>query len=163
MNRLIHRDSCESGQDRSALHRAEFAGAARLNAPRPKVDADRVLVIRAWLATLILIALFFRRGCDPRLLAPRRSRARCFSRQRHHAQFRRAHRPHMLRYGARSALCRQELFAKGQALEHQTEEKLRDSKGYEHLHHILTVAVTLLHVAIAIATIAIIVRGRRVT
>jgi hypothetical protein len=35
------------------LHRAEFAGAARLNAPRPKVDADRVLVIRASLATLI--------------------------------------------------------------------------------------------------------------
>jgi hypothetical protein len=114
----------------------------------------RVLVIRASLATLILIALFFRRGCDPRLLAPRRSRARCFSR---------AHRPHMLRYGARSALCRQELFAKGQALEHQTEEKLRDSKGYEHLHHILTVAVTLLHIAIAIATIAIVVRGQRIT
>jgi hypothetical protein len=128
-----------------------------------EVDADRVLVIRASLATLILIALFFRRGCDPRLLAPRRSRARCFSRQRHHAQFRRAHRPHMPRYGARSALCRQELFAKGQALEHQTEEKLRDSKGYEHLHHILTVAVTPLHITIAIATIAIVVRGQRIT
>jgi hypothetical protein len=39
----------------------------------------------------------------------------------------------------------------------------RDSKDREHLRHILTVAVTLLHVAIAIATIAIIVRGRRVT
>jgi hypothetical protein len=50
-------------------------------------------------------------------------------------------------------------FAKGQALEHQTEEKLRDSERHEDRHHILTVAVTLLHVAIAIATIAIIVRG----
>jgi Na+/H+ antiporter NhaD/arsenite permease-like protein len=41
------------------FHRAEFAGAARLEAPRLKVDANRVLVIRALLATLILIALFF--------------------------------------------------------------------------------------------------------
>src|SRR3984957_11168344 len=41
------------------FHRAEFAGAARLEAPLPKVDANRVLVIRALLATLILIALFF--------------------------------------------------------------------------------------------------------
>jgi Domain of unknown function (DUF4337) len=55
----------------------------------------------------------------------------------------------------------QALFAKGQALEHQTEEKLRESEGHEHRHHILTVAVTLLHIAIAIATIAIIVRGQR--
>ena len=57
----------------------------------------------------------------------------------------------------------QKFFAKGQALEHQTDEKLRGSEGHEHLHHILTVAVTLLHVAIAIATIAIIVRGQRIT
>ena len=35
------------------------------------------------------------------------------------------------------------------------------SEGHEHRHHILTVAVTLLHVAIAIATIAIIMRGQR--
>src|SRR5882757_3876021 len=41
------------------FHRAEFAGTARLEAPRPKVDANRVLVFRALLATLILIALFF--------------------------------------------------------------------------------------------------------
>src|SRR6202048_4897386 len=41
------------------FHRAEFAGAARLEAPRQKVNANRVLVIRALLATLILIALFF--------------------------------------------------------------------------------------------------------
>jgi Domain of unknown function (DUF4337) len=54
-----------------------------------------------------------------------------------------------------------ELFAKGQVLEHQTEEKLRDSERHEDRHHILTIAVTFLHVAIAIATIAIIVRGQR--
>jgi Na+/H+ antiporter NhaD/arsenite permease-like protein len=41
------------------FHRAEFAGAARLEAPRPNVDANPVLVIRALLATLIMIALFF--------------------------------------------------------------------------------------------------------
>jgi Domain of unknown function (DUF4337) len=55
----------------------------------------------------------------------------------------------------------QELFAEGQALERQVEEKLKDSERHENRHHILTVAVTLLHVAIAIATIAIIVRGQR--
>jgi Domain of unknown function (DUF4337) len=53
------------------------------------------------------------------------------------------------------------LFAKGNALEHQTEEKLADSEHHEHRHHILTISVTFLHVAIAIATIAIIVRGQR--
>src|SRR4030081_3891564 len=41
------------------FHRAEFAGAARLEAPRPIVDANRVLVFRALLATLTMIALFF--------------------------------------------------------------------------------------------------------
>src|SRR5580658_7448054 len=41
------------------FHRAEFAGAARLEAPPSKVDANRPLVIRALLATLIMIALFF--------------------------------------------------------------------------------------------------------
>jgi Domain of unknown function (DUF4337) len=60
-------------------------------------------------------------------------------------------------YGAEE----KELFAKGQALEHQTEEKLNESEHHEHRHHVLTVAVTFLHVAIAIATIAIIVRGQR--
>jgi hypothetical protein len=60
------------------------------------------------------------------------------------------------RYGADE----QDLFTKGKVLEHQTEEKLKDSERHEHRHHILTIAVTLLHVAIAIATIAIIVRGQ---
>ena len=41
------------------FHRTEFAGAAFLEAPRPKVDVNRVLMIRALLATLIMIALFF--------------------------------------------------------------------------------------------------------
>jgi Na+/H+ antiporter NhaD/arsenite permease-like protein len=41
------------------FHRAEFASAERLEAPRPKVDVNRVLMIRALLATLIMIALFF--------------------------------------------------------------------------------------------------------
>ena len=41
------------------FHRAEFAGAARLEAPPSKLDANRALVIRALLATLIMIALFF--------------------------------------------------------------------------------------------------------
>jgi len=41
------------------FHRAEFAGAARLEAPRPRLDINRVLVVRALLATFILIALFF--------------------------------------------------------------------------------------------------------
>jgi Na+/H+ antiporter NhaD/arsenite permease-like protein len=41
------------------FHRAEFAGAERLEAPRPKVNVNRVLMIRALLATLIMIALFF--------------------------------------------------------------------------------------------------------
>lgn len=61
------------------------------------------------------------------------------------------------RYGVE----KQELLAKGNALEHQAEEKLMESELHENRHHILTVAVTLLHVAIAIATIAIIVRGQR--
>src|ERR1700675_3500423 len=41
------------------LHRAEFASAARLDAPPRKFDANRALLIRSLLATVILIALFF--------------------------------------------------------------------------------------------------------
>src|ERR1700716_3990660 len=41
------------------FHRAEFAAAARLEAPPPKPDANRALVRRALAATLIMIALFF--------------------------------------------------------------------------------------------------------
>ena len=42
------------------FHRTEFAGTARLEAPpQSKVNSNRVLMIRALLATLIMIALFF--------------------------------------------------------------------------------------------------------
>jgi Na+/H+ antiporter NhaD/arsenite permease-like protein len=41
------------------FHRTEFTGSLRLEAPPPAVDANRVLMIRALLATLILIVLFF--------------------------------------------------------------------------------------------------------
>ena len=61
------------------------------------------------------------------------------------------------RYGADE----KELFAKGEDLERQTEAKLHDSERHENRHHILTIAVTLLHVSIAIATISIIMRGQR--
>jgi hypothetical protein len=54
-----------------------------------------------------------------------------------------------------------ELFDKGQDLEHRTEAKLHDSERHEARHHVLTIATTLLHISIAIATIAIIMRGRR--
>jgi hypothetical protein len=43
----------------AVCHRAEFGGAARLEAQTPKVAANRALVIRALLATLIMVALFF--------------------------------------------------------------------------------------------------------
>jgi len=41
------------------FHREEFAEATQLEAPRRKFDANRALVIRALLATLIMVALFF--------------------------------------------------------------------------------------------------------
>ena len=48
-----------------------------------------------------------------------------------------------------------------QALEAAKNAKLRESNRHERGHHVLTIAVTLLHIAIAIATLAIITRGRR--
>ena len=51
--------------------------------------------------------------------------------------------------------------SKAEAFEEQTTKKLEDSELHEHRHHILTTGVTLLHVSIAIATIAIIMRGKR--
>jgi hypothetical protein len=48
-----------------------------------------------------------------------------------------------------------------EGFEHQVEEHLHEAEHHEHRHHILTMAVTLLHASIAIATIAIITRGRR--
>ena len=51
--------------------------------------------------------------------------------------------------------------AKAEGFEEQTTKKLEESNLHEHRHHILTTGVTLLHVSIAIATIAIIMRGKR--
>ena len=41
------------------------------------------------------------------------------------------------------------------------EERLHEAERHEHRHRILTTAVTLVHVAIAITTIAIIMKGRK--
>ncbi len=46
-------------------------------------------------------------------------------------------------------------------LEHESEAKLHASQTHEHRHHTLTIAATLLHISIAIATVAIITRGQR--
>jgi hypothetical protein len=48
-----------------------------------------------------------------------------------------------------------------EGLEHQVEEHLHEAEHHEHRHHVLTMAVTLLHAAIAISTIAIITKGRK--
>ncbi len=61
------------------------------------------------------------------------------------------------RYGADE----KQLKEKGDSLEHQTEAKLVESERHEHRHHVLTVSVTLLHISIAIATLAIIMQGAR--
>ena len=45
--------------------------------------------------------------------------------------------------------------------EHRAEEFSHKGERHEHKHHILTVAATLLHISIAIATISIIMRGQR--
>ncbi|MGO4338397.1 DUF4337 family protein [Labrys sp. KB_33_2] len=46
-------------------------------------------------------------------------------------------------------------------IEGHVDARLRDSDRRAHRHHILTLAVTLLHVSIAVATLSIITRGRR--
>ncbi len=46
-------------------------------------------------------------------------------------------------------------------LEHKKNAKLEESEHHEHRHHILTIGVTMLHVSIAVATIAIITHGKR--
>jgi hypothetical protein len=61
------------------------------------------------------------------------------------------------RYDAES----QDISAKAEDLQHKVEERLHEAERHERRHHILTTAVTLLHVAIAITTIAIITKGRR--
>jgi Domain of unknown function (DUF4337) len=54
-----------------------------------------------------------------------------------------------------------EVKARAEELEKESDAKLGESSAHEVRHHILTAAVTLLHVSIAIATIAIIMRGRK--
>lgn len=54
-----------------------------------------------------------------------------------------------------------EARTRAEALEKDRDAKLEESNAHESRHHLLTAAVTLLHVSIAIATISIIMRGRR--
>lgn len=54
-----------------------------------------------------------------------------------------------------------ELIKEAQELEHQSEQRLEAGLHHEHRHHHLTFAATLVHIAIAIATIAIITGGKR--
>ena len=61
------------------------------------------------------------------------------------------------RYQAES----KEIQDKAEGLEREVEHRLHEADRHEHRHHVLTVAVTLLHVAIAVTTIAIITKGRR--
>ncbi len=61
------------------------------------------------------------------------------------------------RYDAES----QSIKVDAQQLEHKVEERMHEAERHEHRHHILTMAATFLHVAIAITTIAIVTKGRR--
>ena len=54
-----------------------------------------------------------------------------------------------------------EVKTKAGDLEKERDAKLAESAAHENRHHTLTAGVTLLHVSIAIATIAIIMRGQR--
>jgi cell division protein FtsN len=53
------------------------------------------------------------------------------------------------------------LQKKAEELEHQRDEKLEASEKHEEKHHGLTLAATLVHISIAVATIAIITKGQR--
>ena len=61
------------------------------------------------------------------------------------------------RYGAEQ----DDIKKKAEDYERESEARLEASEGHEHRHHILTIAVTMLHISIAIATIAIITKGAR--
>jgi hypothetical protein len=54
-----------------------------------------------------------------------------------------------------------EIETNARALEQEVDGRLHEAEHHEHRHHILTMAETLLHAAIAITTIAIVTRGRR--
>ena len=55
----------------------------------------------------------------------------------------------------------EETKTEAEKIEKERDAKLAESDTHEHRHQILTTGVTLLHVSIAIATIAIIMRGQR--
>jgi hypothetical protein len=55
----------------------------------------------------------------------------------------------------------QQIQTKARELEHRSEERLHEGEHHEHRHHRLTLGATLLHIAIAIATISIITGGQR--
>ena len=72
--------------------------------------------------------------------------------------------PHADQFNAAAKLNGDEsvqIQAQATDLTNQVEAKLVAAEVHEHRHQILTMAVTLLHVAIAIATVSIIVRGAR--
>ena len=54
-----------------------------------------------------------------------------------------------------------EIQKKAEELEKKVEEKGLEADGHEARHHVLTLAVTFLHVSIAIATVSIITKGAR--
>ena len=68
-----------------------------------------------------------------------------------------AYRGNSKRYEAES----RETQRKAEELEHVVQEENEASERHEHKHQVLTLASTLLHIAIAIATIAIVMRGQR--
>lgn len=55
----------------------------------------------------------------------------------------------------------QELQKKAEELEHKRDEKLEAGNKHEEKHHGLTFAATLVHIGIAVATIAIIAKGQK--
>ena len=54
-----------------------------------------------------------------------------------------------------------EISKEAKEFEKQRDENLHEADHHEHRHHVLTTGVTLLHVAIAVATIAIITKGQK--
>ena len=54
-----------------------------------------------------------------------------------------------------------DIIKEAKEFEKQRDEKLGEAEHHEHRHHVLTTGVTLLHVAIAVATIAIITKGQK--
>ena len=54
-----------------------------------------------------------------------------------------------------------EIEKKARELEHERDEALVAAQKHEKRHHGLTIAATLLHVAIAVSTVAVITRGQR--